>query len=133
MNAKAKTAQEIFDKVATHLLKQQAKSRRLDAEDGNLFCAYRGQGESQGLSCAVGCLIPDEEYKTDMEGENIDSLMASGLLSAQLVTEFTHHHDLLVDLQRLHDNADVDDWKKSLERVALNYRLTFPIIAPKSE
>jgi len=49
------TLQETFDKVARHLLTQQAKAEQ---PDGN--CAYRGE---HGRKCAVGCLISDEEYE----------------------------------------------------------------------
>lgn len=48
--------QEVFTKVATHLLKQ--GRRALFAEkNGFRSCAYRGDN---GTKCAVGCLIKDE-------------------------------------------------------------------------
>ncbi len=46
------TKQEIFDKVATHLLTQNEKA--LNSVGG---CVYR---TDKGLKCAVGCLIPVE-------------------------------------------------------------------------
>lgn len=49
------TNQEIFDTVATHLLRQNARSMgpRTDPRFGTLSrgCAYRGDG---GLRCAIG-------------------------------------------------------------------------------
>lgn len=54
------TNQEIFDKVATHLLSQGKRSAL-----GGVGCAYRGDG---GLQCAIGCLIPDELYRYELEG-----------------------------------------------------------------
>lgn len=47
------TNEEIFEKVRTHLLTQNAKSMI----DG--ICLYRGPN---GLKCAVGCLIEDEHF-----------------------------------------------------------------------
>ena len=52
--------QEIFDKVAAHLIKQGGPAR-----DENNDCAYRAPN---GRTCAVGCLIPDSAYDPDMEG-----------------------------------------------------------------
>ena len=47
--------QELFDKIATHLLTQGARS-----ENSLGKCLYRGEF---GRKCAVGCLISDEEYE----------------------------------------------------------------------
>ena len=52
------TQQQIFDKVATHLLTQGAKSMMGDT------CRYRG---SNGAKCAVGCLIKDDHYDPILE------------------------------------------------------------------
>ena len=46
------TAQQVFTQVKNHLLKQNEKSMI------NGICAYRG---SNGLQCAAGCLMSDEE------------------------------------------------------------------------
>ena len=60
-------AQEIFDKVATHLSKQGHR-----AFDDNA-CMYRSPN---GDKCAMGCLIPDEEYNADtMEGRGASILL----------------------------------------------------------
>ena len=53
------TAQEVFDQVATHLLTQNERS--LDGAS----CSYRN---CDGLKCAAGCLISDDEYDNQMEG-----------------------------------------------------------------
>ncbi len=54
------TNQEIFDKVAAHLIKQGGPARDADHE-----CMYRAPN---GYMCAVGCLIPDSAYDPVMEG-----------------------------------------------------------------
>jgi len=55
-----KTQQEIFDTVATHLLKQNDKSLDSYGE-----CRYRAE---DGNMCAVGCLIDTKHYTSGFEG-----------------------------------------------------------------
>ena len=105
------TEQEIFDKVATHLLTQMAKSSRLNplippAIQGET-CLYR---DSFGRKCAVGCLIPDELYDPDMDPRSV----------AELLDEFPEldslrkHVALLEDLQGIHDTVEPTRWKTAL-------------------
>jgi hypothetical protein len=56
-------AQEIFDKVVTHL-RTQGKQAKNTSDD----CVYR---RPNGLMCAVGCLIPDELYDPALEGATV--------------------------------------------------------------
>ena len=95
------TNQEIFDKVHTHLLTQ----RTAAIKDG--ACAYRAGTQS----CAVGALIPDALYTTEIEGASIATLIHQGdtyphtalgyaLKQAGFTTE---QYPLLRDLQRVHD------------------------------
>lgn len=51
--------QTAFAKVLTHLRQQ---GQQAVDEDGD--CMYRGLNNTM---CAVGCLIPDDRYDTDME------------------------------------------------------------------
>ena len=51
------TLQEVFNIVATHLMRQNCKSK-----DGN-SCRYR----HDGLLCAAGALIPADQYQSDFE------------------------------------------------------------------
>jgi hypothetical protein len=55
------TRQELFDKVAAALIAQGKPSL-----DPGGMCQYRGL---EGLACAAGHLIPDEEYQPAMEGK----------------------------------------------------------------
>ena len=124
--------QEIFDKVATHLIAQGKQSRamlthvlKLGAKpvaQGGAGCAYRGDG---GTMCAAGCLIPDDEYKPEFEGIPWDCI-------AQEVPSFANApqavHDLIGSLQLVHD--DVLSWsspetlKDALRVVANHYDLS---------
>lgn len=84
------TEQEIFDQVARHLVKQGVR-----AYSGG-SCKYRS---ADGLMCAVGCLMSDEEYdeKYDLTGGwyGVTEKYSSEVPSA--------HLEFLADLQQLHD------------------------------
>lgn len=102
------TAQEVFDQVAKHLLTQKQKSVGVH-ENGRVCCKYRGDN---GLKCAVGCLIGDDEYSSE-KFENRAWLT----LVDDCVVPFTHMN-LIVDLQTLHDNVGVSFWPKCLKAFA---------------
>lgn len=121
--------QELFDKVATHLLTQNAKS--LDDDS----CQYRNP---EGLACAVGCLIPEDEYTPQIERLSVAELygyhndilgeyqerrlMLAILLSAAGVKE--GHLELLRELQIIHDCCDMSIWKSELKHIAACHRLS---------
>ena len=108
--------QEAFDKVARHLLKQNRKAISREGEY-NEMCMYR---TAEDLMCAVGCLIPDEDYDAQLEGNAIefvrDAVPCLGELSLQL----------LETLQSVHDDEHPTDWHDSLTGVAANFDLTMP-------
>ena len=96
------TEQEVFEQVAKHLLTQNKKSFEFDT------CRYRGPN---GLKCAAGCLISDEEYIVGFEGTTW-----AGLFNLP-------YSCLIQGLQDIHDNEDVQDWKQSLFNLAVQYNL----------
>lgn len=112
------TAQAIFDRVVTHLHKQNAKSKLKGDDDDKTVCAYRG---AHGRMCAIGVLITNKEYTPEMEGNNLHDLRNLGLLPNRLIP----FAQLLNDLQVIHDNYTPDVWKYELKQVAFNYKLTF--------
>jgi hypothetical protein len=105
--------QEVFTKVVTHLRKQGNK-----AWGSEYGCLYRGPN---GTSCAVGCLIPDEEYFADME--------------QKIVREITEKYDLpslrgldtelLGELQNIHDNSQPVRWEELWSQLADDRKLAF--------
>ncbi len=107
------TAQQVFDQVATHLLKQNARS-----VTGEGSCRYRNP---HGLMCAAGCLIGDDEYTRAMEG--IDW----GILIKEQRVPPEHEH-LIRDLQCLHDGRAVHEWRNELYCVASNYDLNTKVL-----
>lgn len=111
-----RTAQEIFDISATHLLTQMKRS---EAEDGR--CKYRGPN---GLKCAIGPLIPDEKYKTSFEGDTVTGNHRIVEAAGIPISAF----QLASTLQRIHDGYTPEEWRKELVTVSESYNLKLPAI-----
>jgi hypothetical protein len=79
------TAQEVFDRIASHLRKQ-----RVPSKDGG-FPRYR----YNGLMCAAGCIINNEDYDESMENDTW------GTVASRLGCY--EHTGLITKLQGLHD------------------------------
>lgn len=135
------TMQQVFDKVARHLLTQ--RERAVDPSTGQ--CQYRtvrrgipGAVETRELKCAVGCLINDEFYDPAIEG------MSAGFVSPNNNTLLAHvleqsgvpvdrpTLDLLHHLQRLHDaspvTTPVSDWPIRLRAIAESFGLSAAVV-----
>ena len=108
--------QEFFDKTMERLSKQGVRSAR------GASCLYRGPN---GTSCAIGFHIPDELYKSEMEGKGVVNLLI-------------HHHPelrplfkgvsygLMVELQLLHDSdLGTSYFEEQVEKIAARYHLTY--------
>jgi len=114
------TPQQIFDKVATHLLKQNAKSF-----DPNYGCLYRSK---DNLKCAVGCLFSDQDYRPVYEGLGIDYLIKYNLLPNNTLKKlFICNKSLLQELQVCHDSVPVCEWKTNLATIAKKFNLEYNI------
>lgn len=111
--------QEIFNKVATHLLTQN-KVSIMDVDvstDTTLtICAYRGK---ENTRCAFGILIDDLDYNRSMEGKPIYRLVNEyvGL------DVYKSYIDLIVDLQKVHDDYNTSMWYDKLLDVAKRHDL----------
>ena len=103
--------QSVFDQVAGHLLRQGKQSMY------GTNCYYR-MGD---LSCAVGCLIGDDEYYFKMEGKTYRRFFVDHGTTAR-------HYDLLVELQRLHDGKDPVAWCAALRDLAEEYGLSAAVV-----
>ena len=136
-----KTLQQIFDAVATHLLKQNRQ-----AKDG-LSCCYRG---IENTKCAVGCLIDDANYHPDMEGYTVEDItyllqeyganvngveipadyhsshmLFNALLANKVNCEAPGVLALLDSLQGCHDSYPPSQWEVELQSIANSNGLTF--------
>lgn len=113
------TEQEIFDRVATHLLAQQRASVSRD----NHRCRYRNDF---GLKCAIGALIPDDLYRPQMENLSVVRLL-------QNFPELSHYMPdntlpLCKELQSIHDRTSSDKWLIKLYKVAKQFKLATYIL-----
>ena len=111
------TKQQIFSKVAKHLLKQNKQSINKTGA-----CLYK----SGSLKCAIGCLILDKKYdpKIDINFYNIKKLFEGDYLSG--IRNTSEIFNLLVDLQYLHDGFPPTTWKTRLKRTAAKFKLKLP-------
>ena len=117
---------EIFNTVRSHLIKQNCRS--IDAFLGT--CKYRG---THNMSCAVGCLLSDDVYATDLEGMSVKCMRQfrataqsysklANALEASIGRELNDSTiDLLIDLQDMHDHVACDRWEVSLTNVGRKY------------
>lgn len=108
------TEQEVFDQVAKHLLTQNKQSWRTNG----IGCVYRNP---DGLKCAVGCLIADDEYDVLMDGAEDTSVR--DLVNAGLFPDA--HTALLSRLQSVHDYATPENWSSELRIAANKFGLKF--------
>ncbi len=84
-------------------------------EDGVFRCKYKTE---EGLMCAAGCLLTEEELQLTAEGVSIDH--------QELPLRLHTHTDLLKSLQDAHDKADspaASDMQGRLRTVARCYAL----------
>lgn len=112
--------QEIFDKVATHLLTQ--KKRAVVGRDER--CAYRGK---DGCMCAVGVLIPDDQYSTDMEGRSVFSELVVNALFSKYDSNKDEHRlkiNLLSYFQEIHDRAQPSEWLEKIKELGDTHGLS---------
>lgn len=107
------TAQEVFDQVAKHMLKQNKRS-----ESSNGACKYRSD---DGLKCAAGCLISDDEYITGFDDD--DETSWSDLIANYPDLVPSEHQELIVQLQIIHDFTEVNYWYDDLNRIAKSFNL----------
>ena len=109
------TKQEVFDYVAHHLLTQNEKSLSKKYGSVQIGCVYRNQ---YNLACAAGCLIAGVEYKAYMEGISWGKLVEVKIVPS-------NHKELIMDLQRVHDDCEIEDWREHLSKVAKEFSLKF--------
>lgn len=106
------SAKEIYERVSAHLLAQRAVS-----EDENGSCRLRGGGRK----CAIGSLIHDDLYCSDIEGVGIayyrharDGALLRALYASNVDVHNEQIVELLTELEELHDNTHVDEWPQRL-------------------
>ena len=112
------TDQTAFNKAANHLLKQGEKSFMNDDDDElSPSCAYRG---AEAKMCAIGCLIPDDEYKEGFERRSVDYLKDT----ARLPCLQGLNGNMLRSLQTVHDACNTHEWRGKLRKIAKLYKVS---------
>lgn len=128
------TAQEIFDKVINHLLQQGAPALNYHYDD-DPKCRYRADS---GFKCAIGCLIPDDQYDPLMEGVSVavGSPFADPL-NNWVVKHHEQHRNLLAALQNLHDSHDLiftrSDWHTEILKGSAKIAKEFGLAMPRTQ
>lgn len=129
------TLQDLLNTVALHVHQQGCRSV---SESGE--CLYRGPG---GTKCAVGVLIPDEDYDQIFEGVSLRGLIDNDSTGIPLKVEqqafravlekldLWEHREFLNDLQRVHDFWDGSSptLLERLQWVSNKYGLEVPTLA----
>jgi hypothetical protein len=119
------TQQEIFDKVALHLLRQ---GKRATYDGESFICRYRA---FDGTSCAIGCLIEDKWYSSGLEGCSIYARDIQGALKLSgILADDGTIRSLLGSLQYLHDGIDPSSWREELFAIANRYNLSPEVMIP---
>lgn len=108
INSSEFSLENVFVFVGRKLIAQNAKSL---SESG--LCRYRGEN---GRCCAVGHLIPDENYNEHMEGQLVEVLI--NMYNVEIDKE---KMSLLTKLQDLHDIFEPSKWLEKLEEIASEY------------
>jgi hypothetical protein len=117
--------QEIFNKVASHLLKQNAKSEIFKESLNKTVCAYRGEN---GLKCGIGILIPDEKYNPSLECNTVNNTNVLEALEDGIDIYEEEMPTFLCRLQDIHDYNDTKNWKSSLKYFACQEGLNYDIL-----
>lgn len=137
------TAQELFDRVALHLLRQGRGSYLITTPDPTrpqltkVSCLYRLQeSDSTCLSCAIGHLIPDDAYDPSVERSAVHSLRLSTpniWKGPLLLNRLQSVHDRVCDRSRKLGSPLVGPaWRyfiaEELAQVAAQYALSMAVV-----
>lgn len=117
--------QEAFDKIWAGIKAQGEPS------EVRHKCFYRGPG---ALKCAIGQLIPDEEYNPEFDSSRWDEGLGGVIKAVSSLQKYDKN--FLVAMQRIHDDSSAscrrsgDDfisfWKCNMQQYAKDNELTCP-------
>lgn len=123
MKLRFKTPQAIFNFVSKHLLEQKERA----IKDNGEGCQYHA---SNGLKCAVGCLITEKAYNPVIEGRSLDSFGGPlkedplfKVLRASGVSLEQKNLELMSALQIIHDVEPPSTWRSKLKQLAAAFKL----------
>ena len=134
MNTPSKEIIDIFTKVTKHLLTQNAKAESFNEKTQHTDCCYL---TPTGLKCAIGCLIKSDCYDPAIEGCTVSILYQDAPISSKRQEAFRKVFecsqiptsldaiDIMISLQRIHDQANVLDWKHRLQLLAADNNIPY--------
>ena len=113
--------QEIFNVAVEHLRRQGERSVAFPGMS-SMSCKYRGPN---GLKCAIGVFIPDEEYREEFEGRTAEYLPPPPAFRDESGKWLSNDHgDLAYDLQIAHDDStSPEELNNQLEFIRCRYGL----------
>jgi hypothetical protein len=120
--------------IVRHLL-----SQKETCNGPNGDCAYRGMTENiydeqyeniieygvyDGKSCAVGCLVKEQFYDSNIEGETADNTLVQEILKKSHPDwEFSENTTWILSLlQKIHDRVPDDQWVYVLRQFIIYYK-----------
>lgn len=115
------TPQQVFDHVVGHLRQQGVKCETLTLV-GKTGCSYRN---TQGLACAAGSLIFDDDYVAAMEGTGWEDA------TSYLPSAYCHHVELVEALQDAHDLFALGDWEDKFRLIAISHSILYTEQVPQ--
>ena len=121
------TTQALFDHVAKHLLTQ---GQRSIAGKQCRYRAYTTAGTlADTLSCAVGCLITDQNYTPELEDKGPGNPKVRVAVEASIGRiPDAREVDMLHSLQACHDQHGPDGWPSKLADIARSHHLSLQVI-----
>lgn len=115
----ALSTQEIFDRAAEHLIKQDA----IAMDDTNWTCAYLN---GKGQRCAIGIFLPDG-HEAQQSNKIIYTLLIDYPDLEEILGSYNDKERLqfLRDLQNVHDRHETSglSWYAALKTFAYSYKL----------
>lgn len=105
------TTKQVIDKVETHLLAQGERCVEGDR------CLYRNEA---GLMCAVGVLIPNDQYRKQFENWQLEGIVDEVPALQEFDVELLH------DMQEAHDHyghpGNAGDWAAHIKTHFISIR-----------
>jgi len=110
------------DKEAFLFIQKHLMTQGTDSRDNEGECSYRGHDDDgHPTMCAVGCLIKDEEYNEQLEGQLVTSpdVIQSVKMSNPLWRMGVECKNMLHFCQRVHDFLHPRNWEEAFNLIDL--------------
>jgi len=112
--------QTVFDAIVNHLERQGSRCLTKGKFGAGQICANRN---GAGQACAAACLMTDEEAHLNVS-------FAKARANNNLPKRFERHGDMIADMQRAHDAANLPGMMNLyIAEVANRYGLTFKLLS----